>query len=95
MTVDLPDSVWFLVHRRRLWPIRREGRVAILTYYFTVVPLRIGAGLMAAFIHPWVGLAVAAIGFGLVLWRFLLLLRRHADYTVRYDDYMRAQGLRQ
>ncbi|ESZ55348.1 hypothetical protein X728_29485 [Mesorhizobium sp. L103C120A0] len=93
MTMTLPrDEIWFAVRWRRLWAVRREGNIATMKYAAAAVASALVGAVLAAFVHPLVGLAVFAVGFGLSFWRFKTLQRRHTDCTVTYDDYFREKN---
>ena len=89
MATQLPrDEIWFAA-RWRLWAVRREGNIAMTKYAGAIVVSAFAGILLATFVNLYVGIAIAAIGFGLSFWWFKALQRRHTDYSITYDDYFR------
>ncbi len=90
MATQLPrDEIWFAARWRRLWAVRREGNIATAKYAGAIVVSAFAGILLAAFVNLYVGIVVAAIGFGLSFCWFKALQRRHTDYSITYDDYFR------
>lgn len=81
-TAGLPPHVWFVLWRRRLWAVRREGRLAVAALAVGTILAVVTGLLVIGFAGVWPGVAVAAAGVASVAVWFERIKRAHADYTL-------------
>jgi len=86
------EEIWFAVRWRRLWAVRREGKIAMAKYAAATVVAAFTGILLAAFVNLYAGIALFASCFGLSFWWFKALQRSHTDYSITYDDYFREKN---
>lgn len=97
---DLPPNIWFVRKNRGRGsvPVTREGyKVAVKFMFgmlgFAAVAL---AMLVAGRLQgpPWLvtaALPVFVVGTLLAAWFFIAVTRKHTDYSITYNDYLKAR----
>lgn len=98
MSIELPPHIWFVRSNggSGSYPIRREGWMVVLKFIAGMIGWGIAAAILTAIgtvYGPkwvaWSGIPVFAAGAALSAWYMIDTARRHTDYTITANDYVR------
>jgi hypothetical protein len=91
MARDLPPHIWFVRSNRGSgsYPVTAEGRRALWIFGACVAASAVVGGLLAAWGFEWLWVVIFVGGTaGSAIW-FMLTARRHTDYSISYNDYLK------
>ncbi|MGE0501794.1 MAG: hypothetical protein AB7I79_12675 [Rhizobiaceae bacterium] len=91
MAIDLPPHVWFVRSNggSGSYPVTPEGWRAVWYFAGGMAVSAIAAIVLAMTGPVWLWVAVFAAGAAFSAWRFIDTARRHTDYTITYNEYVR------
>ena len=91
MAHRLPPHIWFVRSNggSGSYPIRPEGWRAVWIFVAGVVGSGIVAALLAATGPTWIWALIFAAGIAASAWRFIDTARKHTDYSITYNDYVK------
>lgn len=84
MTAPLREGIWFIrsYGGAGSYPVAPEGWRAVRLFVVGVIAA-------AAFGSPWLWPILFATGMAWFAWRFIDTARRHTDYAITYDDFVK------
>src|SRR5690606_13996262 len=101
MALDLPDHVWFVRSNggNGSYPIRPEGWGVVGRFVAGMSGWGVAAGMLATVGAVWGPMWVTytapfffAFGAALSAWYFIKTARAHTDYSITYNDYVKAKN---
>lgn len=94
MARDLPSHIWFVRSNggRGSYPVTAEGRRVVRDFVIGVALSVVAAAILAAVGPYWLWPIVFLAGMGWSAWRFIDTARKHTDYTLTYNDYVKAKN---
>ena len=101
MAADLPPNIWFVRSNggSGSYPVTPEGWRA-LRQFLTGVALSVAAAVIVGvagslLATPWFGVLggiLFAVGMAWSAWRFIDTARKHTDYTITYNEFVRRKA---
>jgi len=91
MTRELPANIWFVRSNggSGAYPVRPEGWRAVWFFVGGLAASAVLAVILAAVGPTWLWGVVFVIGVVLSAWRFIDTARKHTDYSLTYNDYVK------
>ncbi len=101
MTIDLPPNIWFVRSNggSGSYPVTPEGK-RVVRQFMIGVALSVAAAVIigvagSMLVSPWLGglgAILFAAGMAWSAWRFIDTARKHTDYTITYNEYVRRKA---
>jgi hypothetical protein len=94
MTASLPPHIWFVRSNggKGSYPVTPEGRRVVRNFVIGMA-LSVVAAAVLAFVGPyWLWPLVFVAGVAWSAWRFIDTARKHTDYTLTYNEYVKAKN---
>ena len=94
MAVKLPAHIWFVRSNggSGSYPVRPEGWRVVWIFVGGVVISVVVALLLASIGPTWLWVLAFAAGMALSAWYLVGMARKHTDYAVTYNDYVRLRS---
>lgn len=91
MTAPLREGIWFVRSNGGAgsYPVTPEGWRAARLFVVGVIATAAVSIAAAAFGPPWLWPILFAVGMAWFAWRFIDSARRHNDYTITYDNFVK------
>jgi hypothetical protein len=91
MTRELPPHIWFVRSNggSGSYPVRPEGRRAVWFFVVGLAASAVLAVVLAAVGPIWLWGLVFVVGVVFSVWRFIDTARKHTDYSLTYNDYVK------
>lgn len=91
MPRQLPPHVWFVRSNggSGSYPVKPEGWRAVWFFVGGTVASVVIAAILAATGPAWSWILVFVAGSALSAWRFIDTARKHTDYSLTYNDYVK------
>jgi hypothetical protein len=96
MARDLAPGIYFVRSNggSGSYPVTPEGWKITRTFIMAMIATAIVAAFLAFVAPVWLWVAVLVIGFGGSAWWFIMTARKHTDFLVTYNEYMKNQRAR-
>jgi hypothetical protein len=94
MAKTLPPHIWFVRSNggKGSYPVTVEGRRVVRNFVIGVAISVVIAGILAMTGSYWLWPLIFAGGMALSAWYFIDKVRRHADHSISYNDYVKAKN---
>ena len=92
MAKQLPASIWFVRSNGGAgsFPITPQGWRVVWSFVLGMVVSAVVAAILAAIGPVWLWVVVFVAGAAFSAWRVIDTARRHTDYSITYNDYVKA-----
>lgn len=93
MTRNLPAEIWFVRSNggKGSYPVTPEGRQVVRNFVIGMAVSAVVAAILA-FVGPyWLWPLVFVGGVAYSAWRYIDTARKHTDYTLTYNEYVKAK----
>jgi hypothetical protein len=93
MAKELPAHIWFVRSNggSGSYPVKPEGWRVVWTFVAGIAVSAVLAIILAMTAPTWLWVVVFVIGMALSAGWFIQTARKHTDYTLTYNDYVREQ----
>jgi hypothetical protein len=91
MAKELPSNIWFVRSNggSGSYPVKPEGWRAVWFFVGGIAVSAVLAAILAAIGPTWLWVLVFAVGVVFSAWRFIDTARKHTDYSLSYNDYVK------
>jgi hypothetical protein len=93
MSNELQPSIWFVRSNggSGSYPVTPEGRRVVWFFVGGIAISAVVAAVLASMGSTWLWVVVFLFGAALSAWRFIDAARKHTDYSITYNEYVKAQ----
>ena len=93
MTKELQSNIWFVRSNggSGSYPVTSEGWRAVWFFAGGIAISAVVAAVLAGMGPTWLWVVVFLLGAAFSAWRFIDTARKHTDYSITYNDFVKAR----